>query len=82
MKMTPWFPADVTPVHVGVYEVDDHDGMGGQWWAYWDGKKFCYRCHFDWQDAFDKRNEKTDCPALTSWRGLASPSTPSQKAEA
>jgi hypothetical protein len=33
MKLTPWFPADVKPVRVGVYEVR----MKAPWYRYWDG---------------------------------------------
>jgi|APGre2960657373_1045057.scaffolds.fasta_scaffold136004_1 hypothetical protein len=33
MKLTPWFPANVKPVRVGVYEVR----MKAPWYRYWDG---------------------------------------------
>lgn len=72
MKLTPWFPAEVKPVHQGTYEVDDDDGIPGSWYAYWDGWKFGYR-HYDPEIAFRLRDRHTDCNHMTKWRGLAKP---------
>ena len=74
---TDWFPAEVTPTREGVYEVAD-DGGGPldrlRWYAYWNGKRFCYRTSFDDpQQAFERRDFDTKLPALTKWRGLKEP---------
>lgn len=68
-NLTPWFPAKVKPIHIGVYEVDMFSGKSI--YAYWDGKKFGYRTFGSQQRAFEQRNMATSCPALTTWRGLA-----------
>lgn len=70
--VTGWMPADTPPVRVGVYEVSDHDDdrMPCQWFAYWDGKKFCYRYCSEPQSAFDCRDIKTCLPPLVKWRGI------------
>ena len=69
-KLTQWFPADVKPVHVGVYEVLYQNGKYGKRYRYWDGKKFCYQS-FDSQHAFDKRYSSTRLPKYVEWRGLS-----------
>ena len=38
MKLTPWFPPEVKPVHVGVYMSDDTPL--GPWFRYWNGKQW------------------------------------------
>jgi hypothetical protein len=40
MKRTPWFPAHIKPVNVGVYRVKSGMSM---WWSYWDGKRWGFR---------------------------------------
>lgn len=37
MTLTPWFPGDVKPVHIGVYQ-RDFGGVGNLKYAYWDGE--------------------------------------------
>lgn len=69
-KLTPWFKGDAKPKHIGVYEVDDKDGISGNWFAYWDGAKFCYRSTTP-EDAYRERCFSTDCKPLVKWRGLA-----------
>ena len=69
-NLTPWFPAKVKPVHEGVYEVDDKDGMTGTWYAFWDGKKFGYRTQ-NTDISFSTRYCETNCAKRVSWRGLA-----------
>jgi hypothetical protein len=70
-KLTPWFPAHVVPVRIGVYEVDDEDGIDGPWYAYWDGRKFGFRCWKGPQEAFNYRYDKTYLSEFSKWRGLA-----------
>lgn len=70
MKLTPWYPGDVKPVRVGVYERLYYDGErtcfsrfdGASWRAGWAG---IYRAQDDWWP----RSSYQDLP----WRGLASP---------
>jgi hypothetical protein len=35
MKMTEWFPAEIKPVHAGVYETRDE--LGIRWFSAWRG---------------------------------------------
>jgi hypothetical protein len=37
-KMTKWFPVEITPVHVGVYETDLAGFLG---YSFWTGKRWC-----------------------------------------
>jgi len=37
-KMTHWFPVNIKPVHVGVYETDLAGYLG---YSYWNGKWWC-----------------------------------------
>lgn len=69
-QLTDWFPADVKPVHIGCYQVDDKDCFPGSWYAYWDGFKFCYRGQTP-QDAFQEKDCVTGLEPLVLWRGLA-----------
>ena len=39
MKLTPWFPGDVKPVHVGVYE-RRLKFRAGVYYSQWDGEKW------------------------------------------
>lgn len=47
-KLTPWFPADVRPAHVGFYQVDWSSEVGRkatqatQWFALWDGSRWSW----------------------------------------
>lgn len=68
--VTDWFPPSTEPVHAGVYQVDDFDGTG-EWFGYWDGKRFSYRA-LSVKDAELFRDSSTICPRLTTWRGLTS----------
>ena len=51
-RLTPWFPADVKPVRVGVYEI--HTNSWEAYYAYWSGQKWgCVADHptaARWQD--------------------------------
>ena len=37
-KMTPWFPVEIKPVHVGVYATSLH---GYEGYSFWTGKSWC-----------------------------------------
>lgn len=57
---TNWFPPEVKPVHIGMYEIRNRDGFGIEWWAYWNGEKWVFLRHPDWV-LMDQDRE---------WRGL------------
>lgn len=42
MKLTPWFPPDVKPVRVGVYEKNLFNGR--RWYSKWDGSQWLFIC--------------------------------------
>lgn len=69
LLLTEWFGPDAPPVRVGVYEVDDEDGIDGRWFSYWDGRKFGFRAE-DPAEAADCRHVHTDCARLVRWRGV------------
>lgn len=57
---TDWFPPEIKPAHVGVYEIRNRDGYGIEWWAKWDGKQWVYTVRPD-TSLMDQDRE---------WRGL------------
>ena len=67
-EVTEWFPADIKPVHIGVYQVHDV-GFHENWYAYWDGVKFRAR-YFTPDLAYNKRNTIEDWVVLHRWRGI------------
>jgi hypothetical protein len=80
-QLTDWFPPDVTPVRVGVYEVTPNSMHRGQrTFAYWNGVAFGER---QWTDHFITRakaiayadDNRTSFwhphEGKISWRGLA-----------
>jgi len=42
-ELTDFYPARILPYWYGVYEVFPELPSNSPWYAYWDGKKFCYR---------------------------------------
>ncbi len=70
-KVTGWYPPEITPVHKGVYEVDDQF-VNGPALSYWNGERFCFRT---WNSTVTETKaqavEPTSLPARTFWRGLA-----------
>lgn len=64
MTPTPWFPSDVTPVHVGYYEVRYSGDVGSHDFLFWNGDRWQY-------------TRTTDGPPLWGhsgdefWRGLS-----------
>ena len=73
-KLTEWFPAEIKPVRVGVYEVSNCFGEKIGNFAYWDGKKWSgynetiegaihnYNTAAEFQNRADQNKQ---------WRGLA-----------
>jgi len=70
MKTTDWFPADIKPVHVGMYETKSpilKDQPG--WFCYWNGTSWC-SSYQTMQHAYVFR-EFTSSFQDRKWRGLA-----------
>lgn len=71
-KFSPWFPPEIKPVRVGVYQVNDADYQNGVAWSYWNGERFCYRTWTETVAYTTYTSENpTALPAFTYWRGLA-----------
>ena len=70
MKTTPWFPGDVKPVRVGVYQ---RSGHGLHPFSYWDGLHWC-RSTTSPKDAeaFGRRHVQSIFQTI-KWRGLTEP---------
>lgn len=71
MKLTDWFPPEVKPVHVGVYETQSARFMDDTWYAYFDGKRWGYCTCTNPEDAFEYRNRQHFRDSDSPWRGLA-----------
>ena len=71
MKLTPWFPPKIKPVHVGVYQ-REHCEPDQARFAYWNGRYWCL-WGFDTPDAaMDFGNLYTRAIVRHArWRGLA-----------
>jgi hypothetical protein len=67
-KLTPWFPADVKPVHVGVYQREDCD-TGRPYYYFWNGDFFEFGGRSAPEDV--KRNDWPTISEGERWRGLA-----------
>jgi hypothetical protein len=66
-KLTPWFPADVKPVHVGVYQTTPIDSTKYQ---KWNGEYWCAYTS-DAKDAARLENSNKSKYQKVKWRGLA-----------
>ncbi|UIY58161.1 hypothetical protein [Burkholderia cepacia] len=64
--LTEWFPHEMKPVHVGVYETDFNVCRSGGW-AYWDGKNWGNSCRRP-----SEANNRRYPSAIQNkgWRGL------------
>lgn len=72
MKMTPWFPAHIRPVHLGLYLVDT-DKFNAPNYRYWTG--IGWSCTYG-SVANAKQFATNELPTIygadeTPWRGLA-----------
>ena len=71
MNLTPWFPHDVKPVHMGVYEVD-LVALNRRFYAHWDGRQWGW-----WATnpatAAGKLHRQWKSTTLGQWRGIAAP---------
>ena len=69
MKLTPWYPPEIKPLHVGVYERDY--SQKGRWYCFWDGNYFgCAQS----QTIFCTEDVSLD--QNIPWRGLTSKAKP------
>jgi hypothetical protein len=69
MNTTEWFPAEIKPVHVGVYETEDSVFTDDAWYSYWNGEKWGWYSWKGVDDAYAKRDWDTGAPDAR-WRGL------------
>ena len=67
MKLTQWFPGDVKPVHVGVYE-RRLKFKTGVYYSQWDGEKWL-RLHLTVEDAAASAGALSVYQNLP-WRGV------------
>ncbi|CAJ0698065.1 hypothetical protein [Ralstonia mannitolilytica] len=73
-QLTPWFPAEVKPVHVGVYEVEPMQLDSGFRWpifSYWNGKLWGTAC-LSREDAEKWGLVFKTADQNRQWRGLRS----------
>ena len=66
-KLTDWFPTDIKPVNVGVYQTDTGNGEEG--FQYWNGVNWRF-WGFNVNDAFRCRHDKSGFQKV-KWRGRA-----------
>lgn len=73
--VTPWFPGDVKPVRVGVYQTEDANLGDDRFYNYWDGKRWYYgHAEFHLADpdiSWTGDEWKDGAKSLKRWRGLA-----------
>jgi hypothetical protein len=64
-EMTDWFPIDVKPVHIGVYEVK---GFSTGKYCLWNGKSWAW-CQSTVRYAYKYASTK-NASQLKNWRGI------------
>lgn len=69
-KLTDWYPGDVKPVRVGVYERNFDRPDGERWYSFWDGKHWRFG-HFAKHWAEQYKDEKLSFEQRLPWRGIA-----------
>ena len=65
MKVTQWFPGNVEPIYVGMYQRD----CGGVCYSYWNGNNWS-ECWVDMKNSLKFTGRATYYPELP-WRGIA-----------
>lgn len=70
-KLTPWFPGNVKPVRVGVYErkPTEFTGLGGKY-SFWNGNKWLLSAETI-QEAAEEGCWVWSFEQKTPWRGVA-----------
>lgn len=74
-KRSVWFPSDVTPVRVGIYEIssDSYENPKHSGFAYWDGSKWYKSCAL-LRDCIDQEKTiDTEYRFNFCWRGFLNP---------
>lgn len=66
-KLTRWYPADVNPVHKGVYEIRVENDSGLRWFRYWDGRNWM---EGSWHPGVAKYQKHIVTMWRDQWRGL------------
>ncbi len=69
--VTEWFPADIKPVRVGVYQIKDGFMDEVDWYSYWNGLEWRYAGYTP-KEAYQDRLEKHSLNQYQKWRGLSS----------
>ena len=69
MKLTKWYPADVKPINVGIYEIKA-PFQKKSYFSYFDGNQWGYRMNTTIEAVWFK-DEKIDIDQISKWRGLA-----------
>jgi hypothetical protein len=69
LKMTAWYPGNVRPAHVGVYETAPQHGH--KWFKFWNGSWWGYAAN-NVQRAFEWRDVRS-AHQCDDWRGLTAP---------
>ncbi len=65
-ELTPWFPANVKPAHVGVYETLVEDGG----YRYWNGTFWYFLGRTPDRAIENARNFRGSSLGMLPWRGL------------
>lgn len=70
MKLTGWYPGNVKPVRVGVYECEwGYYGVMSYYYNYWDGSNWFFG-YADYSHSMITRSSPIDSEHLISWRGV------------
>ena len=73
MKLTPWFPAEVKPVHVGVYEIYEHRRHERPTFKHWNGSFWGFASASIGQAQSADTHLGPSLVQKCNWRGLAAP---------
>ena len=69
-KLTDWFPSNVNPVHLGVYETKQKNHFHGTRFQFWNGKFWCAYSNTA-KDAASHSNSNKSAVQNPAWRGRA-----------
>lgn len=79
MKLTPYFPSDVKPVHIGVYEIYENRRNERPTFKHWNGKFWGFASRTI-EDAQCSDTLGPSCIQKCQWRGVAKlPENPKAK---
>lgn len=69
LMLTDWFPPDVKPVRVGLYEVKPWPNKIEKVYSYWNGRQWGFRCEQKFDANLYAQNKALG--PIGKWRGLA-----------